>query len=62
MLKEVDAGGGGATRNTASSSAEWRETRRKKPIKRVRQKWDCPQIEDSFEEGDVMDWYEDDEI
>ena len=29
---------------------------------RVRQKMDCSQIEDSFEEGDVVEWYEDDEM
>ena len=29
---------------------------------RVRQKWDCSHIEDSVEEGDVMDWYEDHEM
>ena len=28
----------------------------------MRQKWDCPQIEGSFEEGDVLDWFEDDEM
>ena len=28
---------------------------------RVRQNWDCSQIEDSVDE-DVMDWYEDDEL
>ena len=28
----------------------------------MKQKWDCSQIEDSFEEGDVTDWYEDDEM
>ena len=29
---------------------------------RMRQKWDCSQIEDSVEEGDVMDWHEHDEM
>ena len=28
----------------------------------MRQKWDCSKIEDSFEERDVMDWYEDDQM
>ena len=25
-------------------------------------KWDCSQLEDDFEEGDVMDWLEDDDM
>ena len=28
----------------------------------MRQKWDFSQIEDSVEEGDVMDWHEHDEV
>ena len=28
----------------------------------LKQKWDCCQAEDDFEEGDVMDWLEDDEM
>ena len=28
----------------------------------LKHKWDCSQVEDDFGEGDVMDWYGDDEM
>ena len=70
MPKEVDTVAGGATRNAVSAAPSTNAGEdsfgksglgigRKDVLK---QKWDCSQIEEDFGEGDVLDWYEDDEI
>ena len=74
--KEADTDGGGVTRNTVSVAQSTNDgevpfnnsvldVERKDEWKgieqRLKQKWGCSQIEDSFAERDVMDWYEDDE-
>ena len=77
MPREADTVGGGDTRNTVSAALHTNAGEdsfkkseigvgRKDDLKRFdqsfKQKLDCSQVEDHFGEGDVMNWYEDDEI
>ena len=75
--KEADTVGGGVTRNTVSAAQSTTAGEdslkkselgvgRKDELKRIdqslKQKWVCHQIEEYFGEGEVTDWYEDDEM
>ena len=75
--KEADTVGGGVTRNTVSaalSTHAGEDSLRKSELgigrkddlkgieQSLKQKWDSSQIEGDFGDGDVVDWYEDDEM